>query len=323
MPHLGCPNDCVFCNQRHISGNISAPAPEDVCRGISAALEKTGPGAQVAFYGGSFTAIEIELQRSLLEAVRPFIERGEVSGIRVSTRPDCVDKDCLQMLKDAGVDTVELGAQSLDDEVLFLSSRGHTAAHAEMASKLVKKMGFTLVLQMMTGLPGDSAQKSLGTARKIAALKPDAVRIYPTVIVKDTALEHMWRCGKYIPHSVRDAVLWCSDIVRLFEEKNIPIIRLGLNPTDDLSSGEALEGAYHPALGELVRARICLEDITKLIEKTDILGKKLYIHCLPNMVSKVIGQKRSNIAELKNRYNFEEIKVIADSNCEKMHISYG
>ncbi|MBR6812587.1 MAG: radical SAM protein [Oscillospiraceae bacterium] len=230
VPHLGCPNDCVFCNQRHISGNISAPAPEDVCRGISAALEKTGPGAQVAFYGGSFTAVEPELQRSLLMAVRPFIERGEVSGIRVSTRPDCIDTACLEMLKSAGVDTVELGAQSLDDEVLLLSARGHTAHHVEMASKLVKKMGFTLILQMMTGLPGDSPEKNLETARRIAKLKPDGVRIYPTVIVKDTALETMWREGKYEPHSVQDAVLWCAPIVRLFEKEHIPISALALTP---------------------------------------------------------------------------------------------
>ena len=226
------------------------------------------------------------------------------------------------MLKEAGVDTIELGAQSLDDEVLRLAARGHTAAHVEMASKLIKKRGFTLILQMMTGLPGDNAEKSLETARCIAALKPDGVRIYPTVIVKDTALEHMWRRGEYAPHTVEEAVAWCADIVRLFEEENIPIIRLGLNPTDDLSSGEALAGAYHPALGELVMARNCLKDLIYLVDESGDKGSKLFIHCAKNMVSKVTGQKKSNIAELKRLYNFAEVKIIPEDNCEKMHISY-
>ena len=258
VPHLGCPNDCVFCNQRRISGSLSPARPEDVAAAIDRALSLTPPGTrrQLAFYGGSFTAIPDAEQEALLGAAQPYLERGDIVSIRLSTRPDAIDGAVLARLKRHGVETVELGAQSMSDSVLALSGRGHTSADVEEASRAVKAAGFRLILQMMTGLPGSDDETDIGSARSIAALEPDGVRVYPTVIVRDTALFDLWRAGRYKEHTVEDAVRVCARIVPIFEAAGIPIIRMGLNPTEDLSGGDAVGGAYHPALGELVRARI-------------------------------------------------------------------
>ena len=212
----------------------------------------------MAFYGGSFTAIPVTEQISLFEAAKPYLDDGTISSIRLSTRPDAIDDEVLARLKRYSVQTVELGAQSLCDKVLYLSGRGHTAKEVEDASRLVKEAGFELILQMMTGLPGDTDESCLETAKKIIALKPNGVRIYPTVIVRDTALYDMWKAGKYKEHTVEDAVRVCAKLTKLFDFSGIPIIRMGLNPTEDLSGGDAVGGAYHPALGELVRSRMML-----------------------------------------------------------------
>ena len=260
VPHLGCRHECVFCNQRRISGSEKAATAATVKQAIeqSAALPRSGAKRQLAFYGGSFTAIEPERQEELLGAAAEAIGKGEIDAIRLSTRPDAIDETVLARLKRFGVETVELGAQSMDGEVLRLSGRGHTAEDVVRSSEAVKAAGFRLILQMMTGLPGDSAEKDIETAKKLIALRPDGVRIYPTVIVRDTALYDLWRAGEYREHTVEDAVAVCAQLMPLFEEANIPVIRLGLNPTEELSQGAAVAGAYHPALGELVRSRILL-----------------------------------------------------------------
>ena len=204
VPHLGCPHDCVFCNQRRISGQTE-PADEQKVKDVlaaAAAMPKPETGRQLAFYGGSFTAIPEEKQLELLSAAQEGIERGIIDSIRLSTRPDAIDDTVLERLRRFDVETVELGAQSLDDEVLRLSGRGHTADDVRRASRMVKAAGFRLVLQMMTGLPGDSGGQSLATAREIVKLHPDGVRIYPTVIVRDTALYELWQRGAYREHTV-------------------------------------------------------------------------------------------------------------------------
>ena len=241
VPHAGCPNDCVFCNQKRISGSPRPASARTVREALDALPEGAGYG--LAFYGGSFSAIEPAEQIELLAAAQPYRERGTVTAIRVSTRPDAVDETALARLKRYGVKTVELGAQSMSDRVL-------------LASALVRKAGLGLILQMMTGLPGSDRDTDVAAARAIAALHPDGVRIYPTVVIRDTALETLWRAGRYTEHTVEDAVEICARIVPVFEEAGIPVIRLGLNPTEELSGGAAVAGAYHPALGELVRSRI-------------------------------------------------------------------
>lgn len=309
VPHLGCPNDCVFCNQRKISGSITPADGETVRLTIESAREYTHAGAELAFYGGSFTAIPEEQQLELLEAARPYMEEGFIEEIRVSTRPDKIDTAALALLREYGVKTIELGSQSMDDKVLRMSGRGHTAEDTRRAAALIKASGFKLMLQMMTGLPGSGFETDIMTARELIKLRPDGVRIYPTVIIRDTALYELWQAGKYREHTVEDAVCVCAEIVKEFDAAGIPVIRLGLNPTDDLSAGEAAGGAYHPALGELVYSRIYLQKAEKLIAERNCSDTvTLGVH--PSRVSLMTGQKRQNIEKLREKFGLTKIRVI-------------
>ena len=312
VPHLGCPNDCVFCNQRRISGSLLPATAEDVRKAIqeAAALPNTGAKRQLAFYGGSFTAIPAEQQLPLLKAAKSALDEGLIDSVRLSTRPDAIDGEILNTLRTYGVETIELGAQSMDDEVLTLSGRGHTAGDVEDASRLIKERRFRLILQMMTGLPGDSEEKSIRTAEKIIALEPDGVRIYPTVVVRDTALFDLWQAGLYTPHSVEDAVSVCAKLLPMFEAAGIPVIRLGLNPTDELSGGMAVAGAYHPALGEMVKSRIMLHRAEKLLEGVEA-GSAVTLGVHKSRVSQMTGQKRCNIEALTKRFSLAFLKVKA------------
>lgn len=313
VPHLGCPNDCVFCNQKRISG-AQTPADADTVREAVRRAEElgiTGAQTQLAFYGGSFTAIPVPEQMALLSAARDCLDRGSVGSVRLSTRPDAIDRAVLARLREYGVGTIELGAQSLCDEVLELSGRGHTAEDVEKASKMIKEAGFRLVLQMMTGLPGDTRERSLETARRIILLKPDGVRIYPTVIVKDTALYDLHQSGRYEEHTVEKAVEICAELLPMFEEAGIPVIRLGLNPTDELSAGAAVGGAYHPALGELVRSRMLCNRAEKQLEASgeNLRGAKVTVGVAPAMISQMTGQHRCNIVRLRERFSLADVSV--------------
>ncbi len=312
VPHLGCPNDCVFCNQRRISGQ-TVPATADTVREAmekAAALPRRVGKRQLAFYGGSFTAIPAAEQEALLSAAKEYMDRGELDSLRLSTRPDAIDGEVLGRLLRYGVETVELGAQSLDDEVLLLAGRGHSAADVENASRQIKAAGLKLILQMMTGLPGDTDEKDMETARKIISLKPDGVRIYPTVIVRDTALFDLWQCGRYPEHTVEDAVRVCAKLLPMFEEAGIPVIRLGLNPTEELSGGAAAGGAYHPALGELVKSRIMYEKAKKLLAGIKPVSR-VVLGVNASKVSQMTGQHRCNIDKLCEEFDLKELKVRA------------
>ena len=312
VPHLGCPNNCVFCNQQRISGALTPAGPEDVKKAIENAesLPDIGSRRQLAFYGGSFTAIPVEDQLSLLGAAKEYLDKGVIHSIRLSTRPDAIDGAVLKRLRSHGVETIELGAQSLNENVLLLSGRGHTAKDVEDASKLIKEAGFKLILQMMTGLPGDSDEACIETAKRIISLKPDGVRIYPTVIVRDTALYELWKAGLYDEHSVEDAVRVCAKLLPLFEEAGIPVIRLGLNPTDELSGGDAAGGAYHPALGELVKSRIMLERARELLKDTKP-GASVVLGVNKSKLSQMVGQHRCNIKSLCREFSLKSLKVKA------------
>ena len=310
VPHLGCPHACVFCNQRRISGAQKPATAEDVKNSIAqaAAFLPKGGKRQLAFYGGSFTAIPVPEQEALLGAAKAALDQGDIDTIRLSTRPDAIDGAVLDRLRRYGVDTVELGAQSMDDTVLRLAGRGHSAADVVSASKLIKTAGFQLVLQMMTGLPGSSDESDTETARRLIALVPDGVRIYPTVIVRDTALYDMWCAGTYREHTVEDAVRVCAKIVPLFETAGIPIIRLGLNPTEELSGGAAAGGAYHPALGELVKSRILLERARLLLQGIKP-GSRVTIAVGRGKTSQMTGQHRENLRKLTEEFQLAEIKI--------------
>lgn len=312
IPHVGCPHDCVFCNQKKIAGKVSAPTTEDIRGIIEAALSKISNTAEVAFYGGSFTAIPREEMTAYLSAVAPYIESERVSGIRLSTRPDAIDEEILDILASYGVRTIELGAQSMDDAVLKKSGRGHTSNDVESSSKLILEHGFSLILQMMTHLPGSSSQKDIATAKRIAELRPSGVRVYPTVVVSDTALCDMWEKGSYTPATAEAAAELGAEILEIFEERNIPVIRFGLNPTDDLSSGAALAGAYHPALGEMARSELFFKKLSALIEKEGIKGKTLDVFVARGKTSVATGQKKRNIQRLREKYGFLSVRIRED-----------
>ena len=309
VPHLGCPHACVFCNQNRISGTLRPASAEDVKKAIADAASLPREGKrQLAFYGGSFTAIPVEEQEALLSAARHALERGEIDSIRLSTRPDAIDGKTLDRLAAYGVETIELGAQSMDEGVLRLSCRGHSAADVERASRMIRARGFSLILQMMTGLPGDTEEKDLETARRLIALQPEGVRIYPTVIVRDTALEKLWERGAYREHTVEDAVRVCARLLPLFEEAGIPVIRLGLNPTEELSGGAALGGAYHPALGELVKSRVLRNRAEALLAGPPPKSRVL-LTVGRGKTSQMTGQHRENLRWLCKRFELAEIRV--------------
>ncbi len=319
VPHLGCPHMCVFCNQNRISGNEKPASAEDVKKTVDEALkilprdtEKT-----IAFYGGSFTAIPADEQEKLLSAAVRYVEDGRIKGIRLSTRPDAIDGEVISRLKRYGVRTVELGVQSMDDEVLKASNRGHTAEDAVRAAAALKESGFELILQMMTGLPMDTPDKAIQTARKFASMDPDGVRIYPTVIIKDTELYDKWKRGEYPEHSLDDAVELSADLLDIFEAAGIPVIRLGLNPTEDLSGGDAAGGAYHPALRELAEARRYLRRERELLSAEDA-GADVVFAVPKGKISQAAGQHRSNIESVKNEFKLKSVKLIERDSGEKI-----
>lgn len=321
VPHLGCPNDCVFCNQRRISGSVAPATAEDVVSAIENALRLTPPGTrrQLAFYGGSFTAIPVAEQESLLGAAAPYLERGDIASLRLSTRPDAIDGAVLRRLRSYGVETIELGAQSMSERVLALSGRGHTAADVEDAARAVKGAGFRLILQMMTGLPGADDESDVESARRIAALGPDGVRVYPTVIVRDTALCDLWRAGRYKEHTVEDAVRVCARILPVFEQAGIPVIRLGLNPTEDLSGGDAVGGAYHPALGELVKSRIMRDRAEKILSGAK-RGEQAVLRVNPRLMSQLVGQHGANRAYLIERFGLSGLRIVRDPDVSALEL---
>ena len=310
IPHLGCPNECVFCDQRRISGSPLPASGDDVTAALEKAKRGGLSGLELAFYGGSFTAIEPAQQEELLGAAQSYFADGTITSLRLSTRPDAIDEAVIARLKRFGVSTVELGAQSMDDAVLYAAGRGHTAAETGAASRALKAAGFTLILQMMTGLPGADRASDIETARRILALRPDGVRIYPTVIVENTELCDMWRAGTYREHTVEDAVETCAAILPLFEAAGVPVIRLGLNPTEELSGGAAVAGAYHPALGELVRSELMRRRAAELMRGVPA-GSSVTLGVAPNMVSAMTGQHRRNITRLTEEFSLSGLRVRA------------
>lgn len=306
VPHIGCPHQCSFCNQFSITGSVKAPNPEDIVLAVNDAKKSKfydPKSTELAFFGGSFTAIDINYQKQLLEAGYKHIKKGDISGIRISTRPDAINEDILIMLKNYGVTAIEIGAQSMCDDVLIANNRGHSSKDVEIAGKLIKSYGFSLGLQMMTGLYGDSAEKDIYTAEKIISLNPDTVRIYPTIVLKGTRLSSLVKEGKFIPPSLEDTVDLVVKLLKMFKEANITVIRTGLHTIDENSY---VAGPWHPAFKELCDSRIFRN---KILEYP---SGKYVVLVNPKDVSKVIGQRKENILFLKKKGY--DICVKPDSN---------
>lgn len=238
VPHLGCPNDCVFCNQKSISGTTKQVTKDDVKEIIEKHLEniKENCKVEIAFFGGSFTGIEESKQEELLSTAYEYIKKGKAESIRISTRPDYIDKKILKRLKKYKVKTIELGVQSTNDYILKKAGRGHTFEDVKKASKLIRLYGFHLGHQMMVGLPESTNADEINTAKQLIKLKPKMIRIYPVLVIKNTKLEKDYNNGKYTPLTVVQAVEICKELVKLFAQKNIEIIRIGLQPTETISN---------------------------------------------------------------------------------------
>ena len=274
-------------------------------------------GGEIAFFGGSFTAIDRQTMVSLLSAAHRYIADGSFRGIRISTRPDAIDPEICSVLKSYGVTAVELGAQSLDDNVLRLNRRGHTADDVVRATRLLKSEGFETGLQMMTGLYGSTDADSLQTAEKIIELKPDTVRIYPTVVLENTHLCELYRKGEYQPQNVEGAAVLCAELLEMFNEAGIKVIRTGLHSGGDVE-GEFVAGAYHPAFKEICESKIYLHKALGFINKNKIPEGRVEIRVSPKAVSQMTGQKKANLYAL-SQLGYEA-KVTADPILEKYKV---
>ena len=294
VPHLGCPNMCSFCNQRYIAGTAEVPDEQTVINAVKLAVESKNYNpetTEIAFFGGSFTAIDREYMLRLLKAAHRFVQDGTVSGIRISTRPDFIDDEILTLLKEYGVTSIELGAQSMCDEVLKSNNRGHTSDDVRAASRLIKSYDFGLGLQMMTGLYGDTDSTAIFTAHEIIKLDPDTVRIYPTIVLENTRLSELYRAGEYKPQSLEAAVDLAATLLCLFKDAGIHVIRTGLHTID---TQKYVAGPWHPAFRELCDSKIYLREVLKQLHKA---GN--YTVFVPSgAVSKMTGQKRSNLIYL-------------------------
>ncbi|MBR4648009.1 MAG: radical SAM protein [Bacteroidales bacterium] len=270
LPMLACPHRCVYCNQYVISGQQKLPSLEQVTALIDRNLQTIPHDCQkrVAFFGGSFTCLPEPVQNRYLDAVQPYLQEGRIEGIQLSTRPDYIDDHILQNLKSKGVTLIELGAQSLNDDILARCGRGHTVADVENASRLIRKHGIDLGLQMMIGLPGDTKAKALHTAEQIVAFGASCTRIYPTLVVDGTALADDYRNGRYVPLSLEDAVDWCKELYRYFQTAGVTVLRMGLHPTQDLREGDhLLAGPFHISFRELVHTALWHDRIADQIAR--------------------------------------------------------
>lgn len=300
--HKGCPHMCSFCNQRSISGSRTDLTPSDVHSAAETAIasltQGEASGGEIAFFGGSFTMVERDYMISLLSAAHEYIAKGIFKGTRISTRPDGITPEICDILKKYGVTAVELGAQSLDNRVLLMNERGHTAEQVEEATLILKNYGFEVGLQMMTGLYGSEDADSLETAEKIVRLMPDTVRIYPTVVIEGTKLYELMKSGEFSPKGIPETVQLCARLIPMFENAGIRVIRVGLHSGGDVE-GSFAGGAYHPALRELCEGRIYYNNALSVLEKN---GAGSYIlNVNPREISKMTGQKKENLLKLREK----------------------
>ena len=315
VPHLGCPNDCVFCNQKSISGQQKMITKEEIKNTIDFYLENIKDKQakkEVAFFGGSFTGIDVEKQEEFLQTAYQYIKNGKIDSIRISTRPDYINKAILKRLKKYRVKTIELGVQSANDYVLKQSRRNHTFEDVKKASKLIRRYRFNLGHQMMIGLPESTKIDEINTAKELIKLKPQMVRIYPVLVIKNTKLEKDYLDKKYKPLTVVQAIEICKEIVPMFMKKKIEIIRIGLQNTDEITDpsikgSEVVAGPYHPAFRQLVESSLWYDNIVERIKELNVKVKKVQITVNPKEVNNVVGHKRENIDMLKDMYELDLI----------------
>lgn len=324
VPHLGCPNDCTFCNQKKISGQTKNVKAEDVKNTIEYYLNNfkdDNKYIEVAFFGGSFTGIDVDKQKELLSVAYEYIKNKKIDSIRISTRPDYINKEILKMLKSYGVKTIKLGVQSTNDYILNKSKRGHTFEDVKKASKLIRKNGFILGHQMMVGLPESTRQDEINTAKDLIKLKPKIVRIYPVLVIKGTQLEKDYESGEYTPLTVEQAVETAKDLLVLFNKKKINVIRIGLQNTNEITDpnskkSQVVAGPYHPAFRQLVESRLWYDNIANEIKKVNSNVTHIQIDVNPSDINNAVGHKRINIEKINDTYN-TDLKINPNSKIKK------
>lgn len=325
IPHMGCPHQCIFCNQQSITGkSVQTLTPEQIYREINRFLKygkKRPSTTQIAFFGGSFLGLEKETILSLLGAALPFVQKTEADSIRFSTRPDTVSRETLDLLNGFPVSTVELGVQSMNDKVLDAAGRGHRAADTVAAAGLLKQRGYQLGLQMMVGLPADDGGGAMETARRIVALQPDFVRIYPTLVLKGSALAGRYHSGRYHPMGLAACVTLVKRLYLYFNTHHIPVVRMGLQASDGLTrAGDLIAGPYHPAFGHLVHGEIVLDTISSALDRMEQRPDSLTITTHPTMISRVQGLNKKNIRRLKHTFDLKKIALLQSTDIDKNHL---
>lgn len=315
IPHLGCPNQCIFCNQRFISGTLEFDA-SSIRKNIDAVLstKKEDTECEIAFFGGSFTGIDRDLMIELLDIAEEYVKNKSVLGIRMSTRPDYISDEIIKILKNYTITCVELGIQSMSNEVLKYLKRGHTAEHTIQATALLSQNKIPFVGQMMIGLPCSTKEDEIYCAEKICELGAVAARIYPTIVFCGTELEVLNRLGEYTALSVDEAVERSASVLRIFNQNKVKCIRIGLSDSENLHSDKTyVSGPNSPSIGEMVKSRLIFEDLCKEIStkfSNDMSEKIIQIKCPSALVSQVIGHKRKNIIELKKKFGFKDVRVV-------------
>ena len=317
IPHAGCPHQCVFCNQKTISGQKTA-AVEGAKEQINKWLEWVKPSTEneAAFYGGSFTGLDLALQKELLALTDELLDRKVVGSVRLSTRPDYIDEERLELLRAHGVKLVELGVQSLDDSVLQKAERGHTAQQVEEAVALLKSYGFKVGVQLMVGMPGQDFASVKATVEQVLALQPDIARIYPLLVIKGTPLAKSYVAGEFEPLTLEEAVRQAAYVYQHLSEVGVKIIRVGLQPDDELcAEGNIIAGPFHPAMGELVQSYLLREQLTpQILEAAELDGEAVLVLCPNKLESKVRGLRNGNITYWKELTNKDIIIQKDDSN---------
>jgi histone acetyltransferase (RNA polymerase elongator complex component) len=320
IPQEGCRHRCVYCDQSTISGASQAFwSPSSIREHVGSYLDNCGRyPVQVAYYGGSFTLLPEARQRLFLEPVQKFLKQGLVHSLRLSTRPDAIEASNLRFLQGMGVRTIELGAQSLCDSVLKAAARGHSSREVREAALKVQQYGFEMGLQLMPGLPGDSRETFLRTVDKTIAYSPSFVRLYPTVVLSSTPLEHLYRKGRYRPLSLTQAVAWCKEAKKRFATAGIPVIRMGLQPTVTLEQpGRIVAGPYHPAFGQLVLSSIWNDRISPALKKSSLQSQRLRIHAAPQQLADIRGHRNDNLKKWLAELNLTSLETVASNEVGK------
>lgn len=319
VPHAGCPHCCSFCDQRTITGKTQAPHAADVKAACEQAWDEVSDrtDTEIAFFGGSFTAIPRDYMTELLEAAKPFVSGSGFRGIRISTRPDCIDREVLEILRSYGVTAIELGAQSMSDKVLKANERGHSAAAVYEASQLIREYGFELGLQIMTGLYASEIGDERLTCQAVLDIKPDTVRIYPVSVLDGTKLAELYRSGEYKLMDFDTVISICAKAAAEFHKAGIRILRIGLHASEEVGS-KLVAGFYHPALGELVRSR-AVRDL--IVQNMPDGCETLEVHVGKSMVSAALGHKKCNKEYFGKRG--VTLDIVQDSTLESRQLTIG